>query len=65
MQGSPIKRFTVGQFDDFSQIHDGHAIADVFNHTQVVGYEQVGQVELFLQILKKIDDLRLDGNVES
>ena len=64
MQGASIEFFTGGELHDFTQVHDGHPIADVFYNAQVVGYEKVGQIELCLQILKKINDLCLDGNVQ-
>lgn len=65
MQGASIELFTISELYDFTQIHDGHPVTYVFHNTQVVGYEQVGQVEFFLQVLKEIDDLGLDGNIQS
>ena len=35
----------------------------MFDDAQIVGNKQIGQVHLLLQLLKKIDDLRLDRNV--
>ena len=60
VQGSLIEFIAVGEFHDFTKVHNGYPVADVLYNAQVVGYEQVGQVEFFLQILKKIDDLGLD-----
>src|SRR5690606_19995972 len=36
--------------DDPAQVHDRHPVADVLDHGQVVGDEQVRQVELVLQV---------------
>ena len=38
--------------------------ADVLDHRQVVGDEQVGEAELLLQVLEQVDHLRLDRDVE-
>src|SRR4029077_1456190 len=35
------------------------------HHRQVVRDEQVRQLELFLQVLEQVDDLRLDRDVQS
>src|SRR6185295_7924515 len=49
---------------DVPEIHHGNPIGDVTHHRQVVRDEEVRQLELFLQILHQIDNLRLNGNVE-
>jgi hypothetical protein len=54
----------VGDLDDPTQVHDGDAVADVLDGRQVVGDEQVGQVELVLQPLHQVEHLRLDRDVE-
>ena len=50
---------------DPTQIHNGDAVGDVLYHREVMGDEQIGQALLLLQLLQKVDDLRLDGNVQS
>jgi len=40
--------------DDDAQVHDRHAAADVAHHRKIVGDEQVGQVELRLQVLQQV-----------
>src|SRR5215218_5379178 len=37
----------------------------MLDHGEVVGYEDVGEVELLLQVLQQVDDLRLDRDVQS
>lgn len=53
-----------GNFNDISKIHDGDSGGEVFDHAQVVGDEEVGEAELFLEVFEEVDDLRLDGDVE-
>src|SRR5215467_2561617 len=50
--------------DDVAQVHHRHPIADVPYHRQIVGDEQVRQVELLLELLQQVDDLGLDGHVQ-
>ena len=38
------------RLDDLTYIHHRHAVADMTNDTQVMGDEQVGQLELFLEL---------------
>ena len=37
----------------------------MFDHSQVVGDEQVGQPALLLEVMQQIDDLRLHRNIQS
>ena len=39
-------------------------MTDVADHRQVVGDEQVRQVELLPKVLQQVDDLRLDGDIQ-
>jgi hypothetical protein len=50
--------------DDFPEVHDRDALTDMFDHSQIVRDEQIGQPKSFLQILKKVDDLRLNRNIQ-
>ena len=54
----------IGQLHHVAQVHYADAVGNVLHHAQVVGDEQVGQVLLLLQVLQKVEDLRLDGNVQ-
>ena len=51
-------------FDDLAEIHHHDALADVFDDGEVVRDEEIGDAALLLQVLQKIDDLGLDGDVE-
>src|SRR5215207_2305437 len=50
--------------DDRAEIHHRHPRADVLDDRQVVRDEDVGEAELSLQVLEKVDHLRLDRDVE-
>ncbi len=48
-----------------SQIHNAHRIGNMLHHTQIVGDKQVGQLILLLQVLQKVNDLCLNGHIQS
>ena len=48
-----------------SQIHNANRIGNMLHHTQIVGNKQVSQLILLLQIFQKIDDLCLNGHIQS
>ena len=48
----------------FAEIHDGHAIADVFDNSKVVGNEDEGEAVFRFEILKHVENLGLDRHVE-
>src|SRR5207237_783880 len=52
------------QLDHLAQVHHGDAVADVADDGEVVGDEEVGEVELLLQLLEQVQDLGLDGDVQ-
>ena len=53
-----------GVFDDAAQVHHRNARGDVLDHGKIVRDKNKRQAEPALQIGQKIDDLRLDRNVE-
>ena len=42
-----------------------HPVADMLHHLQIMGDEEIGEVEASLEITQEINDLSLDGHVES
>src|SRR5687768_2307253 len=58
-----LARFS--DLDDLSEVHDRDAIADVLDNRKIVCDEEVGECEALLEILQKVEHLRLDRNVES
>ncbi len=51
-------------FHYLPQVHHRHPIAEVVHHRQVVAYEEIGEAEVVLEGDEKLEDLRLDGNVQ-
>ncbi|CAM5491577.1 hypothetical protein SCANM63S_02430 [Streptomyces canarius] len=49
---------------DPSEVHHRDPVGDVPHDRQVVRDEEVGEVELALEPVEQVDDLRLDGDVE-
>ena len=64
MQGLIVDHRSVRQLHHLAQIHDGDAVADVANHQDVVGDEEIGQAHLLLELHEHIDHLGLDGHVQ-
>src|SRR5438046_429353 len=60
-----VKVDAVGELDDLSQVHDRDAVADVAHHGEVVRDEQVRELEAVLQLFEQVDDLRLNGDIQS
>ncbi len=46
-------------------MQDAHSIGHLAHHCEVVTDEQIGEPELFLQPAHQLENLSLDGNVES
>ena len=53
------------ELHDTSQIHDHDPVTDIFDDAEVMGDEHICQVKLLLQAAEEVDDLCLDGNVQS
>ena len=64
MFGEMANRFGVARLDDPAKIHDEDPPADVFDDGDVVRDEQAGHIVTSLEVLEKIDDLRLNRDVE-
>ncbi len=64
MKGILIESLGCGDFNNLTEVHDCNAVGDVFDDAEVVGDEQVGEVEGFLEVFEEVDDLSLYGYVE-
>ena len=53
-----------GDLDDFAEVHDRDSVRDMADDAEVVGDEDVGEVELLLQVREQVDHLRLDRDIE-
>ena len=64
MLGRREDRVGVGLLDDPAGVHDRDLVGHLGHHAEVVGDDDDGGVELALQPLDQLEDLRLDGHVE-
>lgn len=64
MKGILVESLGCGDFNDLTEVHYCNAVGDVFDDAEVVGDEQIGEVECFLKVFKEVDDLSLYGYVE-
>ena len=64
MLGIRGKLHAVRDLDDPTEVHHRDAVRDVLHRGEIVGDEQVRQVELTLQTLEQVQHLRLDRHVE-
>ena len=64
VQGLLVDLLVVADLDDAPEVHHRDAVGDVAHHRQVVGDEDVGELELLLELLQQVDDLRLHRDVE-
>ena len=60
-----VQLVAVPQFHQAAQVHNPDAVGNVFHRPQVVGDKQVGDPGILLDFLQQVDDLGLDGDVQS
>lgn len=53
-----------GYLDDSSEMHDGHTITGMLHDAKIVSNEEVGQLELLLEVHQEIQNLSLYRNIE-
>jgi hypothetical protein len=53
-----------GTFHDATEIHDQHAIREMFDHAKIVTDEQIGQVQIAAKVHEQIEDLCLNRNIQ-
>ena len=56
--------FFASEFYHAAEIHDADLVRNMLHNGKVVRDEHVREIVLLLQILKEVDDLRLDGHVQ-
>ena len=52
------------ELHDLAEVHDRDPVGDVPDDREVVRDEEVGEVEVALELLHQVDDLRLDRDVK-
>src|SRR3989338_8683333 len=53
-----------GDLDDFSQIHDRHAMTYMLDHPEIVRNKEIGKMHLLLELLEEIDNLGLNRDIQ-
>lgn len=64
VQGIGEQAFGRARFHDLAEVQDGDVVADVLDHPEIVGDEQVAEAELVLQPAQEVEDLCLYRDVE-
>lgn len=60
-----MKQFFVRRdFHNLAKIHHRHPVTHVAHNREIMGYEKIGQPELFLEFFEEIQNLGLDGYVK-
>ena len=57
-------RFGLATFDQPAILHDKHAVSDLADHPQIMRNEQHRHPGFTLQVSKKVEDLRLNRDVQ-
>ena len=64
MLGVLIQILGIGDFHDPPQVHHRHAVGKMLHHCEVVRDKQITELQFALQVLKEIENLRLDRDIE-
>ena len=59
------ERSDIRLLDDLAGVHDGHPVAHLGDHAQVVGDQDDRRPGLVAELAHQVEDLGLDGDVES
>ena len=57
-------RLRIGDFDEFAQIHHPDTVGNVGDDGEIMRDEEIGKIELFLELLEQIEHLSLDGDIQ-
>ena len=60
MQCPFIELIAFGQLDDLAQVHHRDPVRHVSDDGKIMGDDEIGEVELSLESLQEVDNLRLD-----
>src|SRR5579883_1883293 len=64
MQWGEEKLLGIGDLGKLPHVHHCDPITDVLDDAQIVSDEEVGKLELLLEICQQVERLRLDRNVK-
>src|SRR5581483_5518738 len=62
--GRSEQRLGVGGLDDGAEVHNGDAVGDVLDHSEIMRDENVGKVQTLLQVAQQIENLRTNRDIE-
>ena len=65
MQGIGEQLIRGSQLHHLAEVHNADTVGEVLNDAQVMGDEQNRQTQLLTQVVQQVDDLRLNGNIQS
>ena len=65
MEWVAVKQFFWSCFCNETKIHNCNSVRNHFNNGKVVGNENISKVVLFLKLMEKVENLCLNGNVQS
>lgn len=54
----------LGQFNDFPQVHNRDPVGDMLDDPDVVGDKQVAEAEFIFKLIKQVQDLGLDADIQ-
>jgi len=60
MEGIRVNFLCLCQFDNLAQVHDRNTVTDVVDQIQIMGYQEISQTEMPLEVFHQINDLGLD-----
>ena len=59
-----VQLLGLGHLDQIADVHHRHPVGDMLDHAQIVGDEQIGEIELLLQLLQQVQHLSLDRDIQ-
>ena len=65
MHGIGVNFPRIHNFNNVPQIHNTYNIRDITYNRKVMGNENIGEAQIFLQLFEQFDNLRLNRNIQS
>jgi hypothetical protein len=64
MKRSVEKLIGRGIFHDLAQVHHGNDVADIADHVEIMGDEEITETQPFLKVFEEVQDLCLNGDIQ-
>jgi hypothetical protein len=65
MQMPLIHGFDWAVFHNVAKVHNSYGVTDILYYIEIMGDENIAQSQLALETVQKIEDLGLNGNIQS